>query len=159
MTPQARRRLGVRCLTVRHQRGRPLAGDKENAADLVGGVNVKHQDKDAAVLRTLLDMSTTAQIKDSLQARQRGAGPNRPVGRLHKTARRAGRLCRAQGAGHPEHPGRDRLHLQPDEEDRLRDPAYQDRLVNARCQPPASPRFAPKARPASAPHAERLIGA
>ena len=49
--------------------------DKENAADLVGGVNVKAADAD--VLRTLLDMSTTAQIKDSLQARQRGAGPDR----------------------------------------------------------------------------------
>ena len=39
--------------------------DKENAADLVGGINVKNRHAD--VMRTLLDMSTTAQIKDSLR--------------------------------------------------------------------------------------------
>jgi N-acetylmuramoyl-L-alanine amidase len=37
---------------------------KENKADQVGGLNVKA--KDAQVKRALLDMSTTAQIKDSL---------------------------------------------------------------------------------------------
>ncbi len=40
--------------------------NKENAADLVGGVNVGAATSDANVLRALLDMSTTAQIKDSL---------------------------------------------------------------------------------------------
>ena len=39
--------------------------DKENSADLVGGVNVKS--KDAQVATALLDMSTTAQIRDSMQ--------------------------------------------------------------------------------------------
>ena len=39
---------------------------KENAADAVGGVNLAAT-KDAAVTRTLLDMSTSAQIKDSLK--------------------------------------------------------------------------------------------
>jgi N-acetylmuramoyl-L-alanine amidase len=39
--------------------------NKENAADLVGGVNFKA--KDNAVLRTLIDMSTNVQIKDSLR--------------------------------------------------------------------------------------------
>ncbi len=38
---------------------------KENAADLVGGINVRAAD--ATVQRALLDMSTTAQIKDSLK--------------------------------------------------------------------------------------------
>ena len=40
--------------------------EKENAADLVGGVNVASV-KDTQVLRAMLDMSTTAQIKDSLK--------------------------------------------------------------------------------------------
>ena len=39
--------------------------DKENSADLVGGLNVKA--KDAQVQKALLDMSTTAQINDSLK--------------------------------------------------------------------------------------------
>jgi N-acetylmuramoyl-L-alanine amidase len=39
--------------------------NRENAADLVGGVNLKA--KDPTVQRALLDMSTTAQIKDSLK--------------------------------------------------------------------------------------------
>ncbi len=39
--------------------------NRENAADSVGGVNVNS--KDETVMRTLLDMSTTAQIRDSLR--------------------------------------------------------------------------------------------
>ncbi|MFM8153543.1 MAG: N-acetylmuramoyl-L-alanine amidase, partial [Polynucleobacter victoriensis] len=39
--------------------------NKENNADLIGGLNIKSQDKQVAQL--LLDMSTTAQIKDSLK--------------------------------------------------------------------------------------------
>jgi N-acetylmuramoyl-L-alanine amidase len=38
---------------------------KENTADLIGGVNLGSQD--AQVQRAMLDMSTAAQIKDSLQ--------------------------------------------------------------------------------------------
>ena len=55
---------------------------KENSSDQIGGVNVKA--KDAQVLQAMLDMSTTAQIKDSLQlagAVLEGMGK---VGRLHK---------------------------------------------------------------------------
>ena len=39
--------------------------NKENEADLVGGVNVRRRTR--SVLRALLDMSTTAQINDSLK--------------------------------------------------------------------------------------------
>ncbi|MBC7954884.1 MAG: N-acetylmuramoyl-L-alanine amidase, partial [Cytophagales bacterium] len=56
--------------------------DRENAADLVGGVNIKV--KDAAVARALLDMSTTAQIKDSLKLGGEVLGQIRKVGYLHK---------------------------------------------------------------------------
>ena len=49
--------------------------DKENAADLVGGVNVKAARRD--VMRTLLDMSTTAQIKDSLKLGSEVLGADR----------------------------------------------------------------------------------
>ena len=56
--------------------------DKENKADLIGGLNVKS--KDMQVKRALLDMSTTAQIKDSLQLGGAMLGEIRRVGKLHK---------------------------------------------------------------------------
>jgi N-acetylmuramoyl-L-alanine amidase len=52
---------------------------KENDADLVGGVNVNHKDRDVA--RTLLDMSTAAQINDSLKL---GAAVLSNIGALNK---------------------------------------------------------------------------
>ena len=55
---------------------------KENKADLIGGLNV--QAKDAAVQRALLDMSTTAQINDSLKLGSTLLGEIRRVGKLHK---------------------------------------------------------------------------
>ncbi|MBC7379557.1 MAG: N-acetylmuramoyl-L-alanine amidase, partial [Burkholderiaceae bacterium] len=56
--------------------------NKENAADVIGGINV--QAKDAQVQRALLDMSTTAQINDSLKLGSAVLGEVGRVGRLHK---------------------------------------------------------------------------
>ena len=55
---------------------------KENKADLIGGLNVKA--KDATVQRALLDMSTTAQINDSLKLANGLLGEIKRVGKLHK---------------------------------------------------------------------------
>ena len=55
---------------------------QENRADLVGGLNIKTQD--AAVQRALLDMSTTAQINDSLKLGSNLLGEIKRVGKLHK---------------------------------------------------------------------------
>lgn len=55
---------------------------KENKADLIGGLNV--QSRDASVQRALLDMSTTAQINDSLKLGGTLLGEIRRVGKLHK---------------------------------------------------------------------------
>lgn len=55
---------------------------KENKADLIGGLNVKA--KDATVQRALLDMSTTAQINDSLKLGKNLLGEIGRVGKLHK---------------------------------------------------------------------------
>jgi N-acetylmuramoyl-L-alanine amidase len=57
--------------------------NKENAADAVGGVNLRAHN-DANVLRTLLDMSTTAQVKDSLRAGSEVLGQLDRVAHLHK---------------------------------------------------------------------------
>jgi N-acetylmuramoyl-L-alanine amidase len=55
---------------------------KENKADLIGGLNVGA--KDATVQRALLDMSTTAQINDSLKLGGKLLGEIKRVGKLHK---------------------------------------------------------------------------
>ena len=55
---------------------------KENKADLIGGLNVKA--KDAVVQSALLDMSTTAQIRDSLKLGGTLLGEMGRVGKLHK---------------------------------------------------------------------------
>ena len=56
---------------------------KENAADAVGGVNLRARN-DANVLRTLLDMSTAAQVKDSLRVGGEVLGQLDRVAHLHK---------------------------------------------------------------------------
>jgi N-acetylmuramoyl-L-alanine amidase len=57
--------------------------DKENAADAVGGVNLRAS-RDTSVMRTLLDMSTSAQVKHSLSVGSEVLGQLDRVGRLHK---------------------------------------------------------------------------
>ena len=56
--------------------------NKENGADAVGGLNLKVQDQH--VQRALLDMSTTAQINDSLKLGNEMLGQIRRIGKLHK---------------------------------------------------------------------------
>ena len=56
--------------------------DKENAADLIGGINLNVQDPRLA--KVLLDMSTTAQIKDSVKVADTMLGELKNVYRLHK---------------------------------------------------------------------------
>ena len=55
---------------------------QENRADLIGGLNIKTQD--LALQRALLDMSTTAQIKDSLKLGSAMLGQIKHIGKLHK---------------------------------------------------------------------------
>ncbi len=56
--------------------------NKENGADAIGGLNIKVQDQH--VQRALFDMSTTAQINDSLKLGVEMLGQIRRVGKLHK---------------------------------------------------------------------------
>ncbi len=56
--------------------------DKENKADLIGGLNVASRDE--TLQRAMLDMSTTAQIKDSLQLGSAMLGEIGRIGKLHK---------------------------------------------------------------------------
>lgn len=56
--------------------------NKENASDQIGGVNIKTQDKETS--RVLFDLSTTAQIRDSLKFGGAVLGAMGNINRLHK---------------------------------------------------------------------------
>jgi N-acetylmuramoyl-L-alanine amidase len=56
--------------------------NKENASDVIGGINVKTQDE--SVNRALFDMSTTAQIRDSLRYGSFVLNEVGEVNKLHK---------------------------------------------------------------------------
>ncbi|KAF1021661.1 MAG: N-acetylmuramoyl-L-alanine amidase AmiC [Paracidovorax wautersii] len=55
---------------------------KENQSDLIGGVNVGPQDRN--IQRIMLDMSTTAQIRDSMVLGKYLIDPMSTVGNMHK---------------------------------------------------------------------------
>ena len=83
---------------------------KENEADLIGGVNLDA--KDPVLARTLLDLSQTAQINDSLKV---GRQVLQGIGDAEHAAqgdRRAGGIRGAEGARHSVDPRRDRVHLE-----------------------------------------------
>jgi N-acetylmuramoyl-L-alanine amidase len=103
--------------------------NRENAADLVGGVNIKA--KDAAVMRALLDMSTTAQIKDSLKLGHEVLGQIGKVGRLHKPRVEQAGFAVLKAPDIPSILVETAFISNPGEEAKLRDPEYQAQLVDA----------------------------
>jgi N-acetylmuramoyl-L-alanine amidase len=104
--------------------------DRENAADLVGGVNAKAT-KDATVMRALLDMSTTAQIRDSLKLGGEVLGQIGKVGKLHRGSVEQASFAVLKAPDVPSILVESAFISNPEEEARLRDPAYQERLVAA----------------------------
>ncbi|MDP1692402.1 MAG: N-acetylmuramoyl-L-alanine amidase [Burkholderiaceae bacterium] len=103
---------------------------KENAADVVGGVNLK-AGNDVNVLRTLLDMSTTAQIKDSLRVGHEVLGQLDRVGRLHKPRVEQAGFAVLKAPDIPSILVETAFISNPDEEAKLADPDYRKRLVEA----------------------------
>eukprot|EP01031_Cornospumella_fuschlensis_P048207 gene48207-59042_t len=105
--------------------------NKENAADMVGGVNVGAAVKDASVLRALLDMSTTAQIKDSLRLGGEVLGQIGKIGKLHKVKVEQAGFAVLKAPDIPSILVETAFISNPEEEKKLRDPDYQDKLVDA----------------------------
>jgi N-acetylmuramoyl-L-alanine amidase len=103
--------------------------DKENRADLIGGVNVKAQD--AHVARALLDMSTTAQINDSLKLGSALLGEIGNVGRLHKGRVEQAGFAVLKAPDIPSVLVETAFISNPEEETRLRSDAYQEQLADA----------------------------
>ena len=103
---------------------------RENAADQVGGVNVE-QVRDPQVLRALLDMSTTAQIKDSLRLGHEVLARIGQVGRLHKAQVEQAGFAVLKAPDIPSILVETAFISNPEEESKLRDPVYRAHLVQA----------------------------
>ncbi len=103
--------------------------DKENRADLIGGVNVRTQD--AHVARVLLDMSTTAQINDSLRLGSAMLGEIGQVGRLHKPRVEQAGFAVLKAPDIPSVLVETAFISNPEEEARLRSDSYQEQLADA----------------------------
>jgi N-acetylmuramoyl-L-alanine amidase len=103
--------------------------NRENAADLVGGVNVAV--KDETVMRALLDMSTTAQIKDSLKLGGEVLGQIGKVGKLHKGSVEQAGFAVLKAPDIPSILVESAFISNPGEEAKLRDPEYRSQLVEA----------------------------
>jgi N-acetylmuramoyl-L-alanine amidase len=103
---------------------------KENAADLVGGAATPAV-KDAQVLRAMLDMSTAAQIRDSLQIGSEVLGRIGRVGHLHKRQVEQAGFAVLKAPDIPSILVETAFISNPGEEAKLRDGDYQVKLVEA----------------------------
>jgi N-acetylmuramoyl-L-alanine amidase len=103
--------------------------NKENASDLIGGINIKT--KDAQVANLLLDMSTTAQIKDSMQVAQAILQQIGGFAPLHKGKVEQAGFAVLKAPDIPSILVETAFISNPEEEARLNDEAYQDRIADA----------------------------
>jgi len=104
--------------------------DKENGADLVGGVN-ERTPKDAQVLRAMLEMSTAAQIKDSLRVADEVLQHIGRIGHLHKGKVEQAGFAVLKAPDIPSILVETAFISNPQEEALLRTLKYQDKLVEA----------------------------
>lgn len=103
--------------------------DKENKADLIGGLNIKTHDMH--VKRALLDMSTTAQINDSLKLGSALLGEIGNVGRLHKAQVEQAGFAVLKAPDIPSVLVETAFISNPEEEAKLRSGDYQEQLADA----------------------------
>jgi N-acetylmuramoyl-L-alanine amidase len=103
--------------------------DKENSADLVGGVNLGVRDPYLA--RTLLDLSQTATINDSLKLGKDVLGELGRINTLHKAHVEQAGFAVLKAPDIPSILIETAFISNPEEEKRLNDEAYQDRMAEA----------------------------
>ncbi|WP_313071102.1 N-acetylmuramoyl-L-alanine amidase [Melaminivora sp.] len=103
--------------------------NKENQADLIGGVNVGSQDRN--VQRVLLDMSTTAQINDSLKLGSVLLGEIGGMAKLHKPRVEQAGFAVLKAPDIPSVLVETAFISNPEEEAKLRSAAYQEQLADA----------------------------
>lgn len=102
---------------------------KENDADRIGGVNLRQHDPN--LNRVLLDMSTAAQIKDSLKLGSEVLRHMGRIGRLHKPQVEQAGFAVLKAPDIPSILVETAFISNPEEEALLRDPAYLGRVVEA----------------------------
>jgi N-acetylmuramoyl-L-alanine amidase len=102
---------------------------KENDADLVGGINIDV--KDPFLKRTLIDLSQTATINDSLKLGHAVLKQIGGVNRLHKPHVEQAGFAVLKAPDIPSILIETAFISNPEEEKRLNDPGYQDKLVDA----------------------------
>lgn len=116
------------------ERGATSAGarylaKKENAVDLIGGVSLDTRDMDLA--RTLLDLSQTATIHDSIRMGKAVLGRIAKINTLHSKYVEQAAFAVLKSPDIPSILVETAFISNPDEEARLNDDGYQDKLVNA----------------------------
>jgi N-acetylmuramoyl-L-alanine amidase len=105
-----------------------LANDQNNA-DLIGGVNLGTQDKQLASV--LFDLSTTAQINDSLKLGKAVLSEIGGINRLHKGSVEQAGFAVLKAPDIPSILVETAFISNPEEEAKLKDDAYQNQLADA----------------------------
>ncbi|WP_374340377.1 N-acetylmuramoyl-L-alanine amidase [Azonexus sp.] len=106
-----------------------LLAQKENQADLIGGVNIGS--KDLFLARTLLDLSQTATINDSLKLGKYLLGELGSINTLHKASVEQAGFAVLKAPDIPSALIETAFISNPEEEARLNDDAYQEKLAGA----------------------------
>jgi N-acetylmuramoyl-L-alanine amidase len=102
---------------------------KENAADLIGGVNLGV--KDPHLARTLLDLSQTATLNDSLKLAKAVLGEIGDINALHKPHVEQAGFAVLKAPDIPSILVETAFISNPEEEKRLNDEDYQDKMADA----------------------------
>jgi N-acetylmuramoyl-L-alanine amidase len=103
--------------------------DKENSADLIGGVNLRGHDRELA--RVLLELSTAAQIRDSSNLGQIVLGQLGELGKLHKASIEKAGFAVLKAPDIPSILVETAFISNPQEEERLADREYQAKIADA----------------------------
>ena len=103
--------------------------NKENSADMIGGVNIKTHDKQLASV--LLDLSTTAQINDSLRIGNAVLKEIGGINKLHKGAVEQAGFAVLKAPDIPSILIETAFISNPEEEAKLTDNSYQDDMADA----------------------------
>lgn len=103
--------------------------NKENAADLIGGINIRS--KNAQLASVLLDLSTTAQINDSLKLAKHVLGEIGSINKLHKGQVEQAGFAVLKAPDIPSILVETAFISNPEEEAKLTDDKYQDQMADA----------------------------
>ena len=106
-----------------------MLAQKENQSDLIGGVNLGI--KDPVLARTLLDLSLTATINDSLKLGKAVLSEMGEVNTLHKPSVEQAGFAVLKAPDVPSILVETAFISNPEEEKRLKDSAYQEKLATA----------------------------